>query len=98
MQQFLKPFAILFKIFAIIFWLGIAVDTVPQDVSDLRATSQPSYRDAPRDWGTTAFYHRTYRKLLIIAVAFLLSVLPNRWLIFSPVTFAISLSLTFLVF
>ena len=91
MQQLLKPFAIVCKVFAIIEWLCVAWVTIGLDISNLRATSQPMYRDAPQDWGTPAFYHRTYLQIFVVCVLVLLAVVPNRYLVFSRPVFWSSL-------
>jgi hypothetical protein len=95
MQQLLKPFAIACKVIAIIEWLGVAWVTIGLDVSDLRAKSQPMYRDAPQDWGTPAYYHRTYLQIFVICVLVVLAVLPNRWFVSSRPAFGISLFVSF---
>jgi hypothetical protein len=95
MQQFLKLIAIVCKVVAIVAWLGVAWVKVGLDVSDLRATSQPMYRDAPEDWGTPAFYHRTYLEIFEICGYVLLAVIPNRWLISWRPVFWVALLLAF---
>jgi hypothetical protein len=91
MRTLLKVFAWLCKIAAVLFWLGVAWTFIGLDISDLRATSQPMYRDAPEDWGTPAFKHRTYLQIAELVTLATLAILPNRWLVFSRVAFAISL-------
>jgi hypothetical protein len=91
MRELLKVLAWLCKITAMVIWLGIAWTFIGIDVLNLRATSQPMYRDAPQDWGAPAFKHRTYLEIAELAMMAVLAVLPNRWLVFSPVTFALSL-------
>jgi len=81
MQTLIKWIALAGKIIAAVAWLGVAQVMVSLDLSDLLATSQPMYRDAPEDWGTPAFYWRTSIKVLVICGCFVLSALPNRWLV-----------------
>lgn len=61
------------------------------DIAELRATRLPMYENAPEDWGTPEFYHRTYLEIAILGLLFVLAILPNRWLVFSPIAFVISL-------
>lgn len=84
MQSSFRPFAVTCKIFASIeaivvtwFWVGL-------DIYMLRATSPP--RDAI-DWGTPAYYHRLYTNIVIESLLTILVVIPNRWLVFSRITF-----------
>ena len=98
MRALLKIFAWLCKIAAIAFWLCVAWVKVGLDVSNLRATSQPMYRDAPEDWGTPAFYHRTHLEIATLLALATLAVIPNRWLVFSPVAFAVSLLIVLIPF
>jgi len=98
MRAFLKALAWLCKIAAIAFWLGMAWVKVGLDVSNLRATSPPVYRDAPEDWGTPAFYHRAYLEIAALTALVGLAVLPNRWLVFSRVAFALSLLMALIPF
>lgn len=82
MRLLLKISAWLCKIAAIVFWLGVAWVIVGLDVSNLRATSAPMYRDAPEDWGTPAFYRRTYLEVATLTAPGLIALLPNRWFVF----------------
>jgi hypothetical protein len=91
MQQTLRPFAIACKVVAIIEYLGGAWVKINLDVSGLRATSQPMYRDAPQDWGTAAYYHRTYSEIVVICLLLLLALIPNRWLVSSRFVFWVSM-------
>lgn len=97
-RLFLKAFAWLCKLTAIVFWLCVARVKVGLDITNLRATSPPMYRDAPEDWGTPAFYHRTYLEIATLLALAVLSVLPNRWLVFSPMAFSISLLIALIPF
>lgn len=91
MRLFLKIAAWFFKIAAILFWLGMTCVKVGLDISDLRGANPPTYRDAPGDWGTPGFYHRTYLEIAILGLLFVLAVLPNRWLVSPLIAFIITL-------
>ena len=88
MQKFLKSLALSCKCLAAIIWLGEALLKIYWDIREMHMSSPP--RDAPSDWGTTAYFHRTYLEILVLSVIALLSVVPNRWLVFSPIVFGIS--------
>jgi hypothetical protein len=81
MQTLTKWTALECKIIAGAAWLCVGWFKVSLDISDLLATSQPMYRDAPQDWGTPAFYWRTSLEIVVICGCFVLSALPNRWLV-----------------
>lgn len=81
MQTLTKWAALGCKIIAVAAWLCVGWVKVSLDVSDLLATNQPMYRDAPQDWGTPAFYWRTCLEIVVICGCFVLSALPNRWLV-----------------
>jgi hypothetical protein len=82
MQPLTKWTAVGCKIIASVAWFCVACVKVKLDISDLLATTQPMYRDAPLDWGTPAFYWRTSLEVAVICGCFVLSALPNRWLVF----------------
>jgi hypothetical protein len=94
MHWFLKVFAWLFKIAAVVFWLVEAVVKIGFDISNLR---EPSHWSG-EEWGTPTFEHRTYLEIVTLIALVVLAVLPNRWLVFSPVTFAISLLIVLIPF
>ena len=96
MQSLLKPFAFACKILAVSVWLGIACLKIGMDISEMHATSPP--RDAPHDWGTPAYFHRTYLEIGVVSVVALLSVIPNRRLVASPLAFGLSLFVALLPF
>ena len=56
---------------------------------DMHSATPP--RDAPHDWGTPAYYHRTYLCIIAVTVVALLVVTPNRWLVSSRISFSIVL-------
>jgi len=88
MRVFLKISAWLCKIAAILFWIGVAWVTISLDISSLNA---PNHWREGDDWGTPAFNHRVYLQIAEVTALAVLALLPNRWLVFSPVTFVISL-------
>lgn len=81
MKKLIMTGALVCKIIAALAWFGMAWVKVSLDLSDLLATSQPMYRDAPEDWGTPAFYWRTSLEIVVVCGCFVLSALPNRWLV-----------------
>jgi hypothetical protein len=85
----LKSLALGFKIPAAMIWCGYAFLKIYWDIGEMHTPSPP--RDAPHDWGTTAYFHRIYFEILVLSVITVLSVTPNRWFIFSPVVFCISI-------
>lgn len=88
MRAFLKIFTWFCKIAAIVFWLVVAWVTISLDISSLHT---PSHWREGDDWGTPEFHHRIYREIAEVTMLAVLALLPNRWLVFSPVTFVISL-------
>ena len=94
MRIFLLTLAWLCKIAAIVIWLIEAVVKIGFDISNLR---DPSHWSG-EDWGTPTFEHRTYLEIATLIALVVLAVLPNRWLVFSPVTFAISLLIVLIPF
>lgn len=89
----MKAGAITCKILAIIISLSNAWFVLNFDFQDLRATTAPQYRDAPPDWGTPSYVHRTYFRIAEAAVLAFLALVPNRILVSSGAVFAISLTL-----
>ena len=89
----MRTFATVLKILAIVFWLGSAWFVLNFDVRDMRAASPPQYRDAPRDWGTPAYYRRTYCHIAETAVLLLLALTPNRLLVCSRIGFGVALAI-----
>jgi uncharacterized membrane protein YtjA (UPF0391 family) len=88
MRSFLKIISWLCKIAAIVFWLVVAWVTISLDISSLNA---PSHWREGDDWGTPEFHHRIYLEIAEVTTLAVLALLPNRWLVFSPATFVISL-------
>lgn len=97
MRAFLTVFAWLCKITAIVFCLYAARAGIELDVFSLQG-SQSAYRDAPEDWGTPVFKHRTYLEIAELTTLVVLAVLPNRWLVFSKVSFTVSLLVALIPF
>jgi hypothetical protein len=89
MLNYLKQLALTFKILAAIVWVGEALFKINWDIHEMHMSTPP--RDAPQDWGTTVYFHRTYLEILVLTVIALLSVAPNRWFVFSPIVFCISI-------
>jgi len=92
MYEFQKQFALMFKVLGAIFWVGAALLMINWDIQEMHSSTPP--RDAPRDWGTLAYFHRTCLEILVMSVVALISAAPNRWFIFSPIAFCISLFIT----
>jgi hypothetical protein len=88
MCVFFKVFAWLSKIAAILFWLVVAWVTISLDISSLNT---PSHWREGDDWGTPEFHHRIYLEIAEVTTLAVLAILPNRWLVFSPVTFVMAL-------
>lgn len=86
----MRTFALVFKVLAVVFWLGSAWFILNFDVPNMRASSRPQYRDAPRDWGTSAYYRRTYFIIAVTATLLLLSLTPNRLLVSSRIGFGVA--------
>jgi hypothetical protein len=84
----LKPFTWLCKIAAVVFWLWVALTKIELDIANVHGNAGP-WGDP--DWGTPAFYHRSYLEIATLSALAVLAILPNRWLVFSPISFAISL-------
>ena len=87
----MRSLALTLKLVAIVFWLGTAWVFLPLEISDLRATTRPTHRDTPQDWGTPAYRTRAYIGIGQTIVLLCLSLLPNRLLVRSPWTFALAL-------
>jgi glucan phosphoethanolaminetransferase (alkaline phosphatase superfamily) len=81
----MKPAALFFKIYAIILWLYLFLFKLGIAISD-----KPN-RDSPADWGTPAYFHRTWVGVLFVLILFLLSAVPNRWLVYFRVVFISSI-------
>src|SRR3954470_17011155 len=92
MRDTVKTLALICKLTAILFWLGSGYFVLIFDVRDLRATSPPHNRETPQDWGTPAYFHRTYFRIGEAAVLAILALTPNRMLVSSRIVFAISLA------
>lgn len=92
----MKILAYLCKVLAAILWVGAAYLKIALYIMDLRATTPP--RDAPHDWGTPAYYHRTYLEIIMMLSVALLAVLPNCWLVFSRLIFGASIILALVPF
>src|ERR1035438_176066 len=88
----MKTAAITCKVLAILIWLGSAWFVLNFHVRDLRSPSPPYYRDAPVDWGTPAYLHRTCFHIAETALLTLLALVPNRILVSSRIAFGISLA------
>jgi hypothetical protein len=89
MKKSLKTAAFVSKILAVIVWLGMALLTIGVDISEMYAPRPP--REAPPDWGTPAYFHRTYLDMALVLVVAVLSIIPNRRLVLSPRAFSLSL-------
>ena len=87
----MRTLALTLKILAIVFWLGSAWLVLNLDVRDVRASSPPQYRDAPRDWGTPEYYRRTYFHIAETTVLLLLALIPNRLLVCSRIAWGAAL-------
>lgn len=85
----LKHLALGFKIPVAIIWFGGALVAISFAFGEMHMSSPP--RDAPHDWGTAAYFHRTYLRILILSGLALFSVAPNRWFVFSPIAFCIAI-------
>lgn len=95
MDMLLKIFAWLCKVAAIVFWLWMALVKIELDIANLHGHAGP-WGDP--DWGMPAFYHRTYLEIATLTALAVLAILPNRWLVFSPVAFTISLLIALIPF
>ncbi len=89
MQSRVKPLAVGCKIFATLQGLASAWFLIGSWYADMHSATPP--RDAPLDWGTPAYYHRTYLSMVVVVLVALLVVIPNRWLVCSRVLFSIVL-------
>lgn len=89
MQSRVKPLAVGCKVIATLEALGMAWFLIGSWYLDMRSATPP--RDAPLDWGTPAYYQRTYLRITVVAVMALLVVIPNRWLVSSRILFSITL-------
>jgi hypothetical protein len=85
----LRHLALGFKIPVAIIWFGAALVAVSFAIGEMHMSSPP--RDAPHDWGTAAYFHRTYLRILALSALALFSVAPNRWFVFSPIVFCIAI-------
>jgi hypothetical protein len=77
------------KVLGAVIWLGLAVIKINWYIDEMHMSTPP--REAPQDWGTPAYFHRTFLEILVLSVIALISVVPNRWLVFSPIAFCVSL-------
>jgi hypothetical protein len=89
MRRALKRLALACKVMAVAVWVGGGAVKILWIFSGMWAANPP--RDAPPDWGTPSYFHRTYLEIFIILVVALLSAIPNRRLVVSPVAFSLSL-------
>ena len=80
----MKAFAATFKVMAALIWVFVAYAKPPCD--------------APLDGATAAYYIQMYSEMFMFLVVALLAVVPNRWLVFSRVVFALSLIIAILPF
>jgi len=87
MKEDLRPMALLFKIVAIVIWLLINLYVTQNDIAEVRATSQPTYRDAPADWGTPEYKRRMYTRITVAIVLAIMAFIPNIILVFSIFAF-----------
>lgn len=87
MQSRVGPLAVGCKIFATVEALLMAWFLIGSWYLDMHSATPP--RDAPLDWGTPAYYHRTYLWIIAVAVVALLVIIPNRWLVSSRISFGI---------
>jgi len=94
MREPLKAFAWICKIAAVVIWLPVSCITIRWDIHDLSA---PSHWRESENWGTPAYVHSIHLEIAIIAMLALMSVLPNRWLVFSRFVFAVSLLVVVLI-
>lgn len=76
MGIFLKIFAWLCKIAAIVFWLYAALSKIELDNANLHRSAGP-WGDP--DWGDPAFKHRASLDIAQMTVLAVLAILPNRW-------------------
>ncbi len=96
MQSRVRPLAVGCKIFATMEGLALAWFLIGSWYLDMHSATPP--RDAPLDWGTPAYYHRTYLSIFVVAVVTLLVLIPNRWLVSSKVLFSVVLVIALLPF
>ncbi len=83
MRIFLKILAWVCKVSAILFWSAEALVKIGFDVANSHGNPGP--------WGGSDSGTSVYLEIVIPSLLFVLAILPNRWLVFSPVAFIISL-------
>jgi hypothetical protein len=89
----MRTFALVCKILAVLYWLAAAWFLLNFDVRDMQAASPPQYREAPRDWGTPAYYRRTFFTIAQTAILLVLALTPNRLLVCSRFRFGVAFTL-----
>jgi hypothetical protein len=89
-----KPLSVGCKIFASIQAIASAWFLIGSWYVEMHSATPP--RDAPLDWGTPAYHHRTYLSMAVVAAVALLVVIPNRWLVSSRILFGILLLVSLL--
>ena len=89
MRVFLKILAWLCKIAAILFWSLEALVKIGFDVANSLGSA---------GLGTPGSFQGTYFEIAIMSALFVLAILPNRWLVFSPIAFVISLLISLIPF
>jgi len=94
MPSRVKPLAVGCKIFASVEGLASAWFLIGSWYFDMHSATPP--RDAPLDWGTPAYYHRTYLWIAVVGIVALLVTIPNRWLVSSRLLFGIVLIVSLL--
>jgi hypothetical protein len=78
-----------FKIPGVVIWFGLALMEITILTQEMHMSHPP--RDAPRDWGTAAYFHRSYLEILVFSAFALFSMAPNRWFVFSPIVLCIAI-------
>ena len=86
-----KTLALACKFISLAYWLFMAWTVIPTSLGGLRATSNPFFPGSEPDWGTPAYTFRACFEIAVLLLLSLLSAIPNRWLVGSPLLFVASL-------
>ncbi|HXC37186.1 MAG TPA: hypothetical protein VNV43_15020 [Candidatus Acidoferrales bacterium] len=79
-----RELALICKVLAVIIWVGEALIKSNWDIHEMHML---------QGWGKTPNIQGTYLEILALSGIALFSAAPNRWLVFSPIAFCISLSI-----